>query len=118
MAAQLVAVLFMAANAEPKPQSIQIPLPIQPIQRPLPVQLIGPHSQGQLLQYTYTARTAAPVHRSGGVTANGIMWTCAGSSCAVTGPWPNPGVSACATLAREVGTIIAYGRSGVVLNIT
>ena len=74
---------------------------------------LAPMMRGLL--YDETARTAATVRRSGAVAASGITWACQGTSCTVTGPWPQPGVSACAALAREVGAIVSYGRQGAML---
>lgn len=66
-------------------------------------------------QYQYVARTEAPATRQGAVTAGPLTWQCQGSACTISGPWPAPGVSACAALAREVGRITAYGRQGNML---
>jgi hypothetical protein len=49
---------------------------------------------------------------SGQVTAAGITWACARSTCTVTGPWPEPGLGACSALAQRVGAINAYGHPG------
>jgi hypothetical protein len=67
-------------------------------------------------QYQYVARTEAPAARQGAVTAGPLTWQCQGSACTIGGPWPAPGVPACAALAREVGRITAYGRQGAMLN--
>lgn len=67
-------------------------------------------------QYVYTARTAAPAARQGAVVAGSLTWQCQGSACTISGPWPAPGASACAALAREVGRIVEYGRPGRVLD--
>lgn len=66
--------------------------------------------------HTYTARTAAPAQQTGQVTAGSLTWSCTGSSCTISGPWPRPGVGACAQLAAEVGAISQYGRPGAQLN--
>lgn len=63
-------------------------------------------------EYLYTAETAVPARRQGPVTAGGINWTCSGSRCTVSGPWPTPGVSACQALAQQVGQIRSYGYPG------
>lgn len=67
-------------------------------------------------QYQYVARTEAPASRQGAVTAGSLTWQCQGSACTISGPWPAPGVPACAALAREVGRITAYGRQGNMLD--
>jgi hypothetical protein len=67
-------------------------------------------------QYQYVARTEAPALRQGAVTAGPLTWQCQGSACSIGGPWPAPGVAACAALAREIGRIRAYGRQGAMLN--
>jgi hypothetical protein len=67
-------------------------------------------------QYTYVARTAAPVARQGAVTAGILTWQCQSSACSIAGPWPIPSPEACAQLAAEVGRIIEYGRPGRVLD--
>lgn len=66
--------------------------------------------------YTYTARTAAPVQQSGEVHAGSITWSCADRACSVSGPWPQPGVGACAQLAEIVGRVSEYGHPGARLN--
>lgn len=66
--------------------------------------------------YRYTARTAAPVKLAGRVTAQGLTWTCKGTTCVISGPWATPGVPACAALVREVGRIIEYGHPGAQLD--
>ena len=65
--------------------------------------------------YQYVARTVAPATRTGAVTAGSLTWQCTGSECRISGPWPAPGVSACAALAGQVGRIASYGRSGAML---
>jgi hypothetical protein len=65
--------------------------------------------------YQYAARTVAPATRTGAVTAGSLTWQCTGSECRISGPWPAPGVSACAALAGQVGRIASYGRSGAML---
>lgn len=107
LTAALLVVTVTSANA----QTAQLP-PAQQIQRQQPTL---PVPQLQTGTYVYTARTAATVRRSGAVAASGITWACQGTSCTVTGPWPQPGVSACAALAREVGAIVSYGRQGAML---
>jgi hypothetical protein len=67
-------------------------------------------------QYQYVARTEAPAARQGAVTAGILTWQCQGSACTIVGPWPIPSPEACAQLAREVGRITAYGRTGRVLD--
>jgi hypothetical protein len=108
----LAAALLVATIATAHAQTVQLP-PGQQIQRQQPTL---PAPQLQTGSYVYTARTAAPVRRSGAVTASGITWACQGTSCTVTGPWPQPGVGACTALMREVGRITAYGRQGAMLN--
>lgn len=66
--------------------------------------------------YTYTARTAAPAQQTGQVTAGSITWSCQDRACTVSGPWPQPGVGACAQLAAIVGRISEYGHPGARLN--
>lgn len=66
--------------------------------------------------YTYTARTAAPVQQSGDVRAGSITWSCEDRACTVSGPWPQPGVGACAQLAAIVGRVSEYGHPGARLN--
>jgi hypothetical protein len=66
--------------------------------------------------YTYTARTAAPAQQTGQVTAGSITWSCEDRACTVSGPWPQPGVGACAQLAAIVGRISEYGHPGARLN--
>jgi hypothetical protein len=66
--------------------------------------------------YQYVATTTAPAARTGAVTAGNLTWQCTGSECRISGPWPAPGVGACALLAGQVGRIASYGRSGAMLN--
>jgi hypothetical protein len=58
------------------------------------------------------------VDRSGAVNASGLVWQCQANRCTISGPWPRPGVSACANLARAVGRISSYGHPGAMLNAT
>lgn len=67
-------------------------------------------------QYTYTATLQALTRSTGAVTASNIVWQCQGTTCQTSGPWPQPGVSACNALARIVGRVTAYGRPGAMLN--
>jgi hypothetical protein len=90
-----------------QPQPLPAPQPIPPPQRlPTP----------NIISFEYTARTAAPVRRSGEITAGTLTWSCNGSRCTIRGPWAQPGVSACAALAQQVGTIVSYGRTGAMLS--
>ena len=66
--------------------------------------------------YDYTAATQVEAARQGAVDAAGIRWQCRGSSCTVSGPWPQPGVMACRALAQQVGRIKSYGHPGASLN--
>lgn len=100
----LIAVLLLILASGAGAQQPQAPLPApSPLPRPTPQ------------PYFYTAQTEQPVRRSGAVLASGINWRCAGSACTVSGPWPQPGVGACAALAREIGRINSYGRPGAAL---
>lgn len=67
-------------------------------------------------QYHYRAVTRAPVLKSGQVKAGTLSWQCQGSVCKISGPWPTPAVSACITLASQVGAIRSYGYSGHMLS--
>ncbi len=62
--------------------------------------------------YHYTARTTAPSLETGAVQAGSLTWQCSGSDCRISGPWPQPGVGACAQLADRVGHIASYGHPG------
>lgn len=74
-------------------------------------------AQAQILgSYQYVARTVAPATRTGAVSAGGLSWQCSGSECRIGGPWPQPGVGACAALAGQVGRIASYGRAGAMLD--
>lgn len=106
--ALLIAVIASAHAQTPRPQP----------QQPIPQQQPLPPATPRIQTYTYTATTAAPVRRSGNVAALGITWSCSATACTVAGPWPAPGVPACAALAREVGRIVSYGRPGATLNAT
>lgn len=66
--------------------------------------------------YSYTARTASPALETGDVTAGSLTWRCSGSACTITGPWPNPGIGACAQLAARIGRITEYGHPGARLD--
>ncbi|MEE2566185.1 CC_3452 family protein [Hyphobacterium marinum] len=66
--------------------------------------------------YSYTARTAAPAMETGAVQAGTLTWQCSGSACTISGPWPNPGVGACAQLAAQIGRITEYGHPGARLD--
>jgi hypothetical protein len=61
-------------------------------------------------QYSYTAHLSAPSKKQGTVVASGIKWVCKGKTCRTRGPWPEPGIGACAALRAQTGaTIKAYG---------
>lgn len=66
----------------------------------------------QLSTYHYTAETNATVRKQGKVDAGGIQWQCQDKRCTVSGPWPEPGVTACKALAAQVGRISRYGHPG------
>jgi len=66
--------------------------------------------------YNYTARTSAPAMETGQVAAGSLTWSCSGSACTISGPWPTPGVGACAQLATRIGRITEYGHLGARLN--
>jgi hypothetical protein len=69
--------------------------------------------------FNYRATVAdGSVDRMGAVNASGLLWQCSGNACTITGPWPRPGVQACANLAQLVGRIASYGHPGAVLNAT
>lgn len=72
----------------------------------------------QAMQWEYTAVVENRGVRQGVVEANGIRWTCGGDRCTTRGPWPSPGVAACAALARQVGRLTSYGRPGQQLAAT
>ena len=59
--------------------------------------------------FVYTAALKSPSNIQGSVVASGISWQCKGNVCSTRGPWPKPGVSACAALANQVGEVAAYG---------
>jgi hypothetical protein len=59
--------------------------------------------------YDYTATIASAAKVQGNVVAAGITWNCQGTRCTTSGPWPTPGVGACAALSKIVGTVTAYG---------
>ncbi|MCB1844325.1 MAG: hypothetical protein KDI09_15295, partial [Halioglobus sp.] len=67
--------------------------------------------------YEYIAVTVMPqARKTGAVRAGTLLWRCEANRCSVSGPWPTPAVAACASLAREVGRLQSYGRSGAELN--
>lgn len=66
-------------------------------------------STGFAQSYDYTARTENPILQAGQVTAASLTWSCSGNVCRISGPWSQPGVSACAQLATFVGRITEYG---------
>lgn len=72
--------------------------------------IVGAWATGAAAQsYDYLARFQSPVRTGGAVVASGISWTCAGQDCRTSGPWPAPGVGACAALAGIEGQIVEYG---------
>jgi hypothetical protein len=77
--------------------------------------LAASYASAQPFNYRATVESA-PVDRVGAVNANGLIWQCSGNACTITGPWPIPGVTACANLARLVGRIASYGHSSRMLN--
>jgi len=68
--------------------------------------------------FNYTATTRDEVKKSGVVIASGLSWRCRNKSCTITGPWPTPGIGACASLRKEVGEIVSYGHPGRKLSST
>jgi len=59
----------------------------------------------------YLAETVAPAKKQGAVQVGNLKWLCQGTRCTISGPWPNPGVSACKALAQQVGAIKSYGHA-------
>lgn len=108
----LLATALIAFATAADAQQPQLPAP-QQIPRQTPT--LPPPTLGSAT-FVYTATTGAPVRRSGSVTAGTLTWTCSGTTCTIRGPWPQPGVAACAALAREIGRIVSYGRPGAMLN--
>ncbi|NOX82451.1 MAG: hypothetical protein GXP06_05600 [Alphaproteobacteria bacterium] len=68
--------------------------------------------------FNYTAGLKFKTLIKGEVTASSIKWKCTGKACATSGPWPVPGVGACAALAEKVGEIAAYGHPGRKLSVS
>mgnify|MGYP006406388925 CR=1 FL=1 len=62
--------------------------------------------------YVYTATLEQSTSKSMMVSAMNINWKCGNDRCVTKGPWPTPGVAACAALAKEVGRIMSYGHPG------
>ena len=75
------------------------------------VEPVDPRDPPALTVYTYAARTARKVTTS--VTAGAVRWECREHQCSNIGPWPSLGIEACRSLARLVGPIEAFGRSGL-----
>ena len=75
------------------------------------VEPVDPRDPPALTVYSYTARTAKKVTTS--VTAGAVRWECREHLCSNIGPWPSLGIEACRSLARLVGPIEAFGRSGL-----
>jgi pimeloyl-ACP methyl ester carboxylesterase len=82
----------------------------------LPLVAFAFRGGAQVNDYTYTAVTTAPVTREGAVNAGSLAWFCKGSMCSIRGSWPVPGVGACQELAKQVGQIKSYGRTGSMLD--
>lgn len=101
----LATVLFLALSA----QSALAQTTIRP---GVPTHLPESLRQGPS-QFIYTARTQSPVRRSGDVVVLGVHWTCEGTTCTATGPWPRPLMPACVVLVRAIGPIVSLGRDGV-----
>jgi len=60
--------------------------------------------------YTYTAFLEVPVPKASKTVAANITWQCEKNRCVTKGPWPTPGVGACAALAKQLGNkITSYG---------
>lgn len=70
---------------------------------------------GTAADYVYIAETQAVARKQGSVLAGKLAWQCKDSRCTIRGPWEAPGVPACQALAREVGPIRSYGRTGRML---
>lgn len=79
---------------------------------PGPPTHLPPNMRPGAVQYTYTARTVAPVRRSGEVVVLGVHWNCEGTTCTARGPWPRPVMAGCAALVGAIGPISALGRPG------
>lgn len=101
-----MALVMPARSAQAPPPILRPAIPMQ--MPPFRTPLVG--------TYAYVAiPMSAPPARLGTVQAGGIAWTCDKAACRTTGPWPQPGVAACAALAKEIGPIRSYGRKGVEL---
>jgi hypothetical protein len=62
--------------------------------------------------YQYTARFEHSLTKTGAIVLGGIKWSCLDRQCVTTGPWPTPGVAACAALANSQQIrITSYGHS-------
>jgi len=67
-------------------------------------------------EYHYSATTVKKARKQGKVNAAKIYWNCSGLRCTTRGSWQQPSVSACQNLAKLVGPIVSFGRSGHYLN--
>lgn len=70
------------------------------------------HNTIKKRSYYYVAKTSKKVRKQGKVNASGIKWICKKNRCTTKGPWTKPSVTACKSLAKQVGPIRSFGRSG------
>lgn len=100
---------FAQPTATPRPA---VPVILKPTPVPLRSLPIAPLA----VNYDYSAvPEIAPPDRVGTVVAGNVSWSCDSAACRASGPWPQPSVSACASLAGLIGRIASYGRKGAEL---
>jgi len=92
--------------------------PLHAASKGVPTELLPKNTAVQLKNYQYTAKTSQAVKKQGKVRAGKLTWVCKSNACVIKGPWPTPGVGACAALARQVGRISSYGHPSKKLSMS
>lgn len=117
LAAMAIIAISCTLSAQPvvaprplAPTVIKPPVLVKPAPLPAPM-LLAPLA----INYVYTAvPQTAPPRRLGAVSA-GSDWTCDQSGCKMSSPAAQPAVGGCNALARQIGPIGSYGRTGAML---
>lgn len=92
--------------------------PLQAASKGVQTKLLPKNTAVQLKNYQYTAKTSQAMKKQGKVRAGNLTWVCKSNACVIKGPWPTPGVGACAALARQVGRILSYGHPSKKLSMS
>lgn len=108
----LVALGTMAGAQSPGAKPTVPDVVKQSVQPPLATPPFAPMA----VTYVYTATPQSGSPARLGTVPIGVDWVCDKAGCKTIAAWPQPLVENCAALARQIGPLASYGRSGAMLS--